>query len=260
MQDLNPTYYSQHSTLQHQKAEEILANYAVKEDAAILDVGCGDGRITAELAERIRKGHITGVDASKSMIMHAKSTYSMVPQLEFCHSLIEQYRLERPLDAVVSFSCFHWVREAKAALNQLCDSLKPGGDLIILTYPKESGYYPFMQSVLTEQFPEFVGPTAYETMLSIDEYHSQLIENQMKVEQFEVRDLVLKHENAEEFKGFVRGWLNSFVTLPDDLQESYLDKLAEAAEKKNREQGKSGIELPYAQLLMRAKKPRESQF
>ena len=67
----NATRYRQHSSLQEAMAAEVLALLEVRGDERVLDVGCGDGRITAQIADRVVAGSVVGVDASPDMIAHA---------------------------------------------------------------------------------------------------------------------------------------------------------------------------------------------
>ena len=55
--DLDATHYQQHSQLQSSLAQELLQTYPFKGNEWILDVGCGDGKITAQIALKVPFGH-----------------------------------------------------------------------------------------------------------------------------------------------------------------------------------------------------------
>ncbi|MBS0626984.1 MAG: class I SAM-dependent methyltransferase, partial [Verrucomicrobia bacterium] len=69
--DLDAGHYIRHSSLQNGLAKDILSTYRIDSHASILDVGCGDGRITAELARHAIHGKVLGIDASPGMIEFA---------------------------------------------------------------------------------------------------------------------------------------------------------------------------------------------
>ncbi len=74
--------YASNSTVQQTWARELIAGLKLRGDERILDVGCGDGKVTAEIARALPKGMAVGVDASPQMIEFAEKTFSL-PNLEF---------------------------------------------------------------------------------------------------------------------------------------------------------------------------------
>lgn len=253
--DLNAQHYRRHSKLQLGLASELLSSYKFKSTATVLDVGCGDGRITEEIAERLPKGKVIGIDASENMIELAKASYPRKehPNLQFFQSKAEDYKTKEKFDTIVSFSCFHWVRKAPQALKQLCSYLKPGGDLLILTYPRESKYYQFMQEAL-QDYPKYAKLAAYHTMLAILEYKKILTSCGVEFQKFEARKLHASYKNKKAIKDYVRGWLASYVPLPESLHDEYLDLVAEKSLAYAEDLGDSMIHLPYTALMIRGKK------
>src|SRR5687767_2281707 len=84
MSEWNATAYNQISALQAAMANEELARLAFKGDERVLDVGCGDGKITAEIATRVPRGAVLGVDPSRNMIEFATSHFAATrPNLRF---------------------------------------------------------------------------------------------------------------------------------------------------------------------------------
>src|SRR6185312_714631 len=77
--------YASNSVVQQTWARELIAALKLRGDEKILDVGCGDGKVTAEMARAVAKGSAVGVDASPQMIEFAKQTFPAIknPNLEF---------------------------------------------------------------------------------------------------------------------------------------------------------------------------------
>ena len=65
--DLDAQHYRDHSKTQYDRVWELIPNSYFKTNAHVLDVGCGDGKITAEIASLIPEGRILGIDASPNM-------------------------------------------------------------------------------------------------------------------------------------------------------------------------------------------------
>ena len=81
----NAADYAANSAVQQTWARELIAQLHLRGDEHILDVGCGDGKVTAEIARAVPRGSVAGVDASAPMIEFARQTFprGKVPNLEF---------------------------------------------------------------------------------------------------------------------------------------------------------------------------------
>jgi trans-aconitate 2-methyltransferase len=197
--DLNAAHYAENSSLQSNLATRILGSLSIVPESSILDVGCGDGKITAELARRAIAGSVTGVDASPSMIEFACEHFSKdkFPNLHFELSPIEHATFDHPFNIITSFSCFHWLKNPREVLQKLASYLQEDGQLLILTYPKESPYYRYLEKAL-EKYPEYKHLSANHTMLSAQEYKDFFLENHFTILDFEEKTIVASYASKEE--------------------------------------------------------------
>ena len=92
----------------------------------VLDLGCGTGVLTAEIAAR--GAHVLGIDASRAMIEAAMAKY---PGLEFTVGDAHDFTVAHPYDAVFSNAALHWMsRDPDAVISCVRMALRPGGRFI----------------------------------------------------------------------------------------------------------------------------------
>lgn len=91
----------------------------------ILDLGCGTGHLTNQIAAR--GAEILGIDASPDMIAEAKKAY---PDLRFEISDAREFVTAQPFDAIFSNAVLHWIRPPERVIERIAANLKPGGRLV----------------------------------------------------------------------------------------------------------------------------------
>jgi trans-aconitate 2-methyltransferase len=129
MTEWDAAEYLRVSELQERMAKETLALLQLKTTERVLDIGCGDGKITAEIAARVPHGSVVGVDSSEDMIAFASSRFGPVlrPNLRFKLADARYLRFRRAFDLVVSFNALHWIPEQDRALSSIRSALRSGG-------------------------------------------------------------------------------------------------------------------------------------
>jgi trans-aconitate 2-methyltransferase len=121
--------YAHHSGLQAAMADEVLAQLVLRGDEQVLDLGCGDGKISARIAAQLARGAVLGVDASADMVSYAQRQFDadQWPNLRFEVSDARRLGFTARFDLVVSFNALHWVPQAADALSGIRRALKPEG-------------------------------------------------------------------------------------------------------------------------------------
>jgi trans-aconitate 2-methyltransferase len=110
----------------------VLERLELRGDEIVLDAGCGSGRITQALIERLPDGHVIAVDASASMVAAARERLpgADVRRLDLLETDLPALGLERPLDAILSTATFHWIGDHDALFGRLRAVLRGGGRLV----------------------------------------------------------------------------------------------------------------------------------
>jgi trans-aconitate 2-methyltransferase len=113
---------------EHQKSwgKRLIAELEFKGDERILDLGCGDGALTAELAKLVPDGFVLGIDASESMIETAWK-YNAGANVRFELLDINAIDFESEFDLVFSNATLHWVKEHGKLLKNVYKTLKDRG-------------------------------------------------------------------------------------------------------------------------------------
>jgi trans-aconitate methyltransferase len=125
----NAADYHQSASAQTGWGREVHARLALRGDETILDLGCGDGRLSAELADRVPRGAVVGVDADPDMIAFARAHHAR-ENLAFVQGDARSFAVARRADLVVSTATLHWVAEQEAVLRRCRAHLAPGGRLL----------------------------------------------------------------------------------------------------------------------------------
>jgi trans-aconitate methyltransferase len=130
----NAADYAAHSAVQQGWAREVIARLRLRGDERVLDVGCGDGKVTAEIARAVPRGRVLGVDVSPEMIAFARMAFptGMTPNLAFqiCDAR-KLGALGGEFDLVFSNAALHWVDDHEAFLRGAAAVLRPGGRLMV---------------------------------------------------------------------------------------------------------------------------------
>lgn len=219
--------YFQNSSSQKNAASDLLKFVLIKETDNILDVGCGDGKITAEIANKLSKGSITGVDLSPSMIAFAKASF---PNLIFKIKDATDLDFNSEFDSVFSFTTLQWIQNHKAFLQGAYQALKPSGTLAItmpmglpdpleqavleiIALPKWSSYF---QSFSTGW--NFVKQEEYEKLLSSQKFTLS------RVAVIPQKDIF---PSKEIFENFIKQWFPYLRALPESLKKEFLTEVTD---------------------------------
>jgi trans-aconitate 2-methyltransferase len=111
---------------------KVLERLRLEGSELVLDAGCGTGRVTAMLLERVPRGRVIALDASKRMLEEAsRNLAGHGRKVEFVEADLGQpLPLREKVDAVFSTATFHWVLDHDALFANLAAVMRPGAQLV----------------------------------------------------------------------------------------------------------------------------------
>ncbi len=127
MTDWDAATYDRVASPQEEWGLKVIDRLELQGDETVLDAGCGSGRLTRHLVERLPNGHVIGVDASPSMIEKARE--QLGDEVELINANLLDLELPEPVDAILSGATFHWVMEHDRLFARLHAAMKPGAAL-----------------------------------------------------------------------------------------------------------------------------------
>jgi trans-aconitate 2-methyltransferase len=120
--------YDRVASPQEAMGRDVLDRLDLRGDERVLDAGCGSGRVTALLLERVPDGHVVAVDGSEAMVEETRRRFGDRVEA-FAVDLLD-LELDAPVDAILSTATFHWIGDHDRLFARLHAALKPGGQLV----------------------------------------------------------------------------------------------------------------------------------
>jgi trans-aconitate 2-methyltransferase len=233
--DWDPEDYAKHSGAQLVWAQELIARLSLGGAEAVLDVGCGDGKITAALASAVPQGFVLGVDSSPAFVQYARAQYSPehFPNLRFAQMDARRLRHDRPFDVIFSNATLHWVDDHPAFLAGCARLLKPHGRLlvscggrgnaagIIAVLSELIQHAPWASYLADVVFPyHFYAPSDYVPWLA---------RVGLQPDRLELVEKDMTHWGRDGLAGWIRTtWLPYTQRLLESLREPFVDALVAA--------------------------------
>jgi trans-aconitate methyltransferase len=230
----NPAEYDKNSSQIQKWALELLSKFDLTGNERILDVGSGDGKITAEISKMLPKGAVVGIDSSIEMINYSKGKFPQAefPNLDFVLMDAREIRFESEFDIVFSNATLHWLTDHFTVLRRIHESMKPGGTMFLQMGGKGN------QEQLIQVLENVTGKAQWKKYLNgfrfhygyygVDEYRDWLKQTGFteKRVQFIRKDNILKGRdglaewNRMAFSPYVQ-------KLPEDLRQAFIYEVAD---------------------------------
>jgi trans-aconitate methyltransferase len=194
----NASLYEDRHAFVWQYGEDLLQLLSPKAGESILDLGCGTGQLTAQLAQT--GAAVRGIDADAAMIAKAQLNY---PNLQFEQADAQSFQVHEPMDAVFSNAVLHWVKAPDAVIRCVYQALKPGGRFVAEFGGK--GNVQAITQALATAHPSYVSPWYFP---SVAEYATRLEQQGFEVVFATLRD---RPTPLDDHEAGLANWLRMFA-------------------------------------------------
>lgn len=231
-QNWNAQDYAKHSSAQAQWADELINKLGLKGNESLLDIGCGDGKITAKISLALVRGQVLGIDASPEMIRLASVNFppDKYPALSFTQMDATAICLLKNFDIVFSNATLHWVKDQIAVLKGVKAALKPGGKVLFQMGGSGNADDVFQVvnkiiglSTWQRYFDGFIPPYHF---YGVQEYKGWLEQCGFRILRVELISKDMKQQGKDGFKGWLRTtWFPYTDRLPSELRDIFLNEI-----------------------------------
>ncbi|MGA9098807.1 MAG: methyltransferase domain-containing protein [Methanotrichaceae archaeon] len=233
MHNWNPEDYEKSSSAQYNWAIGLISKLDLRGDERILDIGCGDGKITSGIASLVPNGSVLGIDISQGMIEFAKDKYTRDKCRNLSFQLVDASSLDykEEFDLVVSFACLHWIKDHLSVLRGVRRSLKPGGKIIFQCggSGNASKILNIAEGMIrSERWSKyFQGFTFPYYFYGPEEYGTWLYQAGLRALRVELLSKDMVHTKAG-LEGWIRTtWLPYIERIPEDMRQVFLGEVAD---------------------------------
>jgi trans-aconitate methyltransferase len=225
----NAADYAANSVVQQTWARELIAKLNLRGDETILDVGCGDGKVTAEIARALPNGFVAGVDASPQMIAFAKNTFPAKHFLNLKFQVMDARKIKsaRQFDVIFSNAALHWVDDHEKILRGAAAVLKSGGRLVVSCGGKGNAQDVFVAlrpEMCLKRWREFFRqmPTPY-FFYAPEDYKKWLPKFGFKIQKLKLAPKDATYDGAAGFATWLRTtWIPYVQRVPENLREEFI--------------------------------------
>jgi trans-aconitate 2-methyltransferase len=225
----NPSDYADNSSAQFIWGKELLDLLDLKGNEAVLDIGCGDGKITELISQKLQNGRVIGIDSSKDMIRFAKQKHinDSVTNLSFELADACSLNYENEFDIVYSNATLHWIKDQTCVLQNVRKCLKKDGKIlfqmggkgniadllkivdIVLKSDKWKSYFEGLD------FPYF--------FFNDTEYSDFLKKENFIIDKVELIPRIMTQNSPEDFAGWIRTtWHPYLERIPFNLLDNLI--------------------------------------
>lgn len=230
----NAADYAANSVVQQTWARELIARLKLRGHEHLLDVGCGDGKVTAEIARALPGGSATGVDASAEMIAFARKTFPARknPNLTFHVRDARKVGFDHQFDLIFSNAALHWVDDHQAFLRGAATCLRSGGRLVVSCGGRGNAHDVFValrpELRLRRWRPFFRRMPRPYFFYSPEDYERWLPRFGFKTIRVRLAPKDATYGGRDGFAAWLRTtWLPYVQRVPADLREEFIAAVAE---------------------------------
>lgn len=224
--------YAQHSRSQFMWAEELIEKLNLSGNESVLDIGCGDGKVTAAIAAQLPSGRVIGIDNSKEMLALARKRHGGErANIDFQLLDIRELSERGGFDVIFSNAALHWIKNHPPILNRIANALKTCGRLLLQMGGKGNAQQVIdvVNRLINEKwkdyFINFDFPYGFH---SPEEYTGWLLNAGLKPHRVELIGKDMCHNGRNEMAGWIKTtWLPYLERVPSSRREMFVDAIVD---------------------------------
>jgi trans-aconitate 2-methyltransferase len=226
--------YARNSAAQQQWARELIDKLPLSGTERVLDIGCGDGKVTAEIARRVPGGSVVGIDSSEDMVRLSRSLFpaDAWPHLSFQVRDARELDFDAAFDVAFSSATLHWVKDHAPVLRGTARSIRRGGRVLFQMGGRGNGEEIFrVVEVLTGSrewgrwFQGFDFPWGFH---GPEEYADWCRAAGLAPRRIELIPRTMRQKGREGLCGWIRTtWMPYTERVPADRREAFIREAAD---------------------------------
>lgn len=257
----NAADYHRSSPAQALWAKELIARLGLAGNDRVLDIGCGDGKITAEIARNLVDGQVTGVDSSPDMIRFAREHFlpGEYRNLTFMEADARALPFAEEFDVVFSNAALHWIFDHRPVLAGIVRSLRPGGRMLIQMGGKGNAARAFeaLGSLLEKPAWDryFCGFSFTFGFFDPADYRRWLIESGLDPLRVELIHKDMTCASRQDFAAWIRTtWLPWMARVPEQARLRFIEAVVDEYLVRYPADADGIIHIPMVRLEAEARK------
>ncbi len=249
--DWDAATYDRVADPQEEWGLQVLGRLELRGDEAALDAGCGSGRVTRHLVERLPRGRVIGVDGAPSMIERARENLAPFgDRVELIVGDLLDLSLDEPVEVVFSNATFHWILDHQRLFDLLFAAMRPGG-VLEAQCGGEGNVAEWKRAIEAAQGDERFSPYLRgmpdtHNFASVGDTEERLGRAGFAVGRVWLETKVVEPREPREFVRAV-GLSQHLVRMPDELHEPFIDAVLDSLPRP--------LVLRYVRLNMSARSP-----
>jgi trans-aconitate 2-methyltransferase len=228
----NSDDYARHSSIQYEWARELIGRLHLNGEESVIDIGCGDGKVTALIGSYLKNGSVTGIDNSADMIAFAQKNFPSQKYLNLSFVLLDAAKLnfDDQFDVAFSNATLHWVKDHISVLKGIKKGLKRSGRILFQMGGKGNAQdivAAVTETTGTEKWRSYFNGFSFPYVFcSPDEYRQWLKDAGLLPVRVELIPKDMTQQGKEGLAGWIRTtWLPYTERVPDNKRTDFVDDI-----------------------------------
>lgn len=255
----NASDYAGHSAGQFEWALSVIDRLGLQGQEDVIDVGCGDGKVTAAIAARTT-GQVLGIDQSADMIALAARWSTRHSNLGFLVADAQRFSAARRFELAFSNAAIHWMPDHGAVLRALGRAMKPGGRVFLSMGGRGTAALVFQALDALGAQPRWArflaGARAPYYFRGVEDFQPGLRDAGFEATRVELVAKPMRHQDRAALTGWLRTtWMWITERVPESLRAEFLADLTDRIAPDCRPAAAGGLLMPMVNLEVEAFKP-----